>query len=90
MRNNNWRSTDIFPGEWVGTEHEAELEKELNIGDKAKVIVDSQFNDHHIRRFMTAGTVVDIDPGDEWAYKMEFSDGKFNWFKRYHLEKVDD
>ena len=35
-----WRNDDIFPGEWVGTEHELELKKELNIGDKARVIID--------------------------------------------------
>ena len=33
------RNSDIFPGEWVGTYHEKELEKELEIGDHAKVIV---------------------------------------------------
>ena len=35
------RHLDIFPGEWFGTEHEEELKKELEIGDYAKVIVDS-------------------------------------------------
>ena len=35
------RHLDIFPGEWFGTEHENELKKELEIGDYAKVIVDS-------------------------------------------------
>ena len=83
-----WRNDDIFPGEWVGTEHELEREKELNVGDRAKVIVDSQFNDHHIRRFGTIGTVIDIETGDEWSYKLDFGDG-LNWFKRYHLQKIE-
>lgn len=39
------RHLDIFPGEWVGTDHEEELKKELEIGDYAKVIIDSQFQD---------------------------------------------
>ena len=33
------RHLDIFPGEWVGTDHEEELKKELEIGDYAKVII---------------------------------------------------
>ena len=42
------RNLDIFPGEWVGTEHEREKDIELEIGDYAKVIVDSQFQDKYI------------------------------------------
>lgn len=45
-----WRNTDLFPGEWVGTEHELEKEKELKVGDKAKVILDSRFDDKDIRK----------------------------------------
>ena len=41
------RHLDIFPGEWFGMEHEEELKKELEIGDYAKVIVDSQFRDSY-------------------------------------------
>lgn len=83
------RQLDVFPVEWDGTEHELEQEKELNIGDKAKVIVDSQFNDENApRRINTIGTVVEIDIGDTWSYKLSFENGN-NWFKRYHLQKVD-
>lgn len=65
------RSSDIFPGEWVGTEYESEAGKELNIGDKAKVIVDSQFRDkYEQRRINQIGTVVEIDTKD---------DGHINW-----------
>lgn len=81
-----WRNTDIFPGEWIGTEYELEFEKELNIGDKAMVIIDSQFRDYQVRRKGNIGTVIDIDEGDAWAYKLQFDDGD-NWFKRCHLEK---
>ena len=83
------RSEDVFPGEWVGTEHELEKQRFLNIGDKAKVITDSQFDDSKVRRFRCTGTVVEITSGDEWAYKLNFGDGS-NWFKRYHLEKVEN
>lgn len=80
---------DIFPGEWVGREDkEAEWKKKLNIGDRATVVVDSQFDDSDIRRIGQTGTVVDLDPIDEWAYQLEFQDGETNWFKRYILEKV--
>lgn len=88
------RSLDIFPGEWARTEHEPETEKELEIGDKAKVVVDSQFQDYYPdmeerlpRRIGQIGIVIEIDTGDEWAYKLNFGDGT-NWFKRYILEKV--
>lgn len=84
------RSSDIFPGEWVGTVHEFETEKELNIGDKAKIIIDSQFRDkNEQRRINQIGTVVEIDTEDEWAYRLEFEDDSDNWFKRYHLEKIE-
>lgn len=84
------RSSDIFPGEWVGTEYESEAGKELNIGDKAKVIVDSQFRDkYEQRRINQIGTVVEIDTKDEWTYKLEFEYGN-NWFKRYHLKKIEN
>lgn len=82
------RSLNIFPGEWVGTEHESETRKELNIGDKAKVIVDSQFRDgKEPRRIGQIGIVTKIETGDEWSYRLEFTDGE-NWFKRYHLQKM--
>lgn len=88
------RYLDIFPREWTGTEHESETEKELEIGDKAKVIVDSQFQDYYPnseeklpRRIGQIGTVVEIDICDEWSYKIDFGDGA-NWFKRYILERV--
>lgn len=82
-----WRHTDMFPGEW---EIGSEFSKELNIGDQAKVILDSQFRDKdQPRRIGQVGIVVEIDSGDEWAYKLKFKDGD-NWFKRYHLQKVDN
>ncbi len=82
------RHLDIFPNEWVGTEYEVEKEKELNVGDKAVVIVDSQFRDKdEPRRIEQTGTVIEIDPSDVWAYRVRFSDGD-NWFKRYHLQKI--
>ena len=92
-----WKRTcDIFPGEWVGTIHELELMKELEIGDKAKVIVNSQFQDRYPlseekipRCFEKIGTVIEINIADEWAYKLEFDDGSINWFKRYILEKIE-
>lgn len=99
------RCLDIFPGEWIGTEHEAELEKELEIGDKAEIIVDSQFQDRYPllgekyprldigeklpRCYGRVGTVIEIDEGDEWSYKLLFQDGETNWFKRYILKKCD-
>ena len=85
-----WKRTcDIFPGEWVDTEREFETELELNIGDKAKIIVNSQFRDNYEpRRINQVGTVVEIDTGDEWAYRLKFEDGD-NWFKRYHLQKLE-
>ena len=83
------RSCDIFPGEWVGTVHELETELELNVGDKATVIVDYQFKDVcEPRRINQIGIVVEIDTGDEWAYRLQFEDGD-NWFKRYHLQKLE-
>lgn len=89
------RVNDVFPGEWIGTEHEKELMKELEIGDSAKVIIDSQFRDTDKnskeriqRRVGQTGKVIDIDPYDEWSYQLQFDDGDTNWFKRYILEKV--
>jgi len=78
---------DRFPVEWIGTEYELERNKKLNIDDKVKVIIDQQFNDIDIRRFGNIGMVAEIDGGDEWGYKLQFDDG-FNWFKRYHLQKI--
>lgn len=88
------RSLDIFPGEWVGTEHEREKDIELEIGDYVKVIVDSQFQDKYTdgekcpRAFGRVGKVIEIDSSDEWSYRLEFEDGTTNWFKRYILEKT--
>ena len=88
------RNLDIFPGEWVGTEHEREKDIELEIGDYAKVIVDSQFQDKYIdgekypRAFNKIGKVIEIDSSDEWSYCLEFEDETTNWFKRYILEKT--
>lgn len=80
MRNDTMgvqRTIAIFPGEWVGTEHEFELGKKLNIGDKAKVIVDSQFRDKNEPwRINQIGTIVEIDNMDEWGYRLEFGDGR--------------
>ena len=92
-----WKRTlDIFPGEWIGSIHEKELEKELEIGDYAKVIVDSQFQDRYLssgeklkRCFRKIGIVIEIDQHDEWSYKLDFGNGETNWFKRYILEKID-
>lgn len=87
------RNLDIFPGEWFGTEHEKELKKELEIGDYAKVIVDSQFYDKCLdgnkcqRLFGMVGKVIEIDTSDEWSYQLQFENGTTNWFKRYILEK---
>lgn len=87
-----WKNAlDIFPGEWNGTEHEAELKKELNVDDTALVVIDSQFQDYDEnnlklpRRIGSIGCVVETD-GDTWGYKLDFGDGA-NWFKRYHLQK---
>ena len=89
------RILDIFPGEWIGTIHEKELEKELEIGDYVKVIVDSQFQDRYPssgeklqRCFEKVGKIIDIDEADEWSYHLLFPDGTTNWFKRYILEKI--
>ena len=87
------RHLDIFPGKWVGTNHEKELKKELEIGDYAKVIVDSQFQDYYFsgkkypRAVGKIGRVEEIDTGDEWSYFLSFEDCSSNWFKRYTLEK---
>lgn len=89
------RLLDIFPGEWFGTDHEKELERELEIGDYAKVVVDSQFQDKYEddskfpRLFGMVGKVIKIDTLDEWSYQLKFEDGLTNWFKRYVLEKID-
>lgn len=91
------RNSDIFPGEWVGTYHEKELEKELEIGDRAKVIVDSQFQDYFIntgkeypRAIGKIGVVKKICTDDEWAYFLSFGHEMCsNWFKRYSLEKIE-
>lgn len=61
---------------------------ELHIGDKVMIVVDSQYDDSLKRRIGEIGEIVEIDPGDEWAYCAEFSDGGKNWFKRYHLKRV--
>ena len=61
------RPLDIFPGEWFGTEHEKELECELEIDDYAKVVVDSQFQDKYEddskfpRLFGMVGKVIKIN-----------------------------
>ena len=62
---------DIFSGEWIGTEHENEIKKELETGDCAKVIVDSQFYDKSLngnkfpRLYGMVGKVIEIDTSDE-------------------------
>lgn len=89
------RPLDIFPGEWFGTEHEKELERELEIGDYAKVVVDSQFQDKYEddskfpRLFGMVGKVIKINTLDEWSYQLKFEGGLTNWFKRYALEKIE-
>lgn len=80
-------SMNLFPNEWIGTDHEKELNKELNINEFAEVIVDSQFDDSKERSIGKIGQVAEINPSDGWSYKLRFSDGSSNWFKRYHLEK---
>lgn len=88
------RPLDIFPGEWFGTEHEKELERELEIDDYAKVVVDSQFQDKYEddskfpRLFGMAGKVIKINTLDEWSYQLKFEGELTNWFKRYALEKI--
>lgn len=88
------RPLDIFPGEWFGTEHEKELECELEIDDYAKVVVDSQFQDKYEddskfpRLFGMVGKVIKINTLDEWSYQLKFEGGLTNWFKRYALEKI--
>lgn len=43
-----WRNAlDIFPGDWIETEHEEELSEEIQIGDRALVIIDFQFQDYY-------------------------------------------
>lgn len=76
---------DVFPSEWVGTYHEKELGKALNVGDKVRVVVDSQFKQDDM-----IGTVIELDPEDEWGYRVSFADGIITWYKRYHLEVIDD
>ena len=92
------RPLDIFPSEWVGTNHEKELDKELEIGDYAKVVVDSQCMDFYTdgekvpRAIGKIGKVVKIDTIYEWSYFIVFETetGRYtNWFKRYALEKVN-
>jgi hypothetical protein len=89
-----WKRTmDIFPGELIGTDSENELNNELEFGDFAKVIVDSQFQDKYedgsqFPRFLgLIGKIINIDTSDEWSYQLLFEDGLTNWFKRYILEK---
>lgn len=90
-----WKRTmDIFPGELLGTDFEKETEKELEVGDSCKVVVDSQFQDKYEngellpRAYERTGIVTQIDTGDEWSYQVEFEDGVSNWFKRYTLKKL--
>ena len=77
------------------TNHEKELDKELEIGDYAKVVVDSQFQDkwedgeEYPRALGMIGIVIEIDTADEWSYQLQFEDGTTNWFKRYSLEKIE-
>lgn len=90
------RPLNVFPGEWAGIEeYETEWKKNLKIGDKVKVIIDSQFRDYYSnsnnripRSFHKIGVIINIDFGDEWAYQLRFTDGDTNWFKRYHLKKM--
>lgn len=58
----------------------------LEVGDIAKVVVDSQFNDDLKRRIEEIGEVIEVD-SDDWAYCLVFEDGGRNWFKRYALQK---
>ena len=81
---------DVFPGEWVGTYHEKEIGKTVDIGDKVKVIVESSFTHNDLNRKNMIGIVIELDPGDEWGYRVSFDDGFISWFKRYHLEKIED
>ena len=59
----------------------------LDVGDIVKVVVDSQFNNNLKRRIGEVGKVVEVD-SDDWAYRVEFTDGGSNWFKRYILKHV--
>lgn len=63
--------------------------KKINIGDRVKIIVDSQFDDSEERRIGQIGKVVEIKNGDEWRYKVAFATG-YNWFKRHHFERRSD
>lgn len=67
----------------------------MEIGDYAKVVVDSQFQDKYEdnskfpRLFGMVGKVIKINTLDEWSYQLKFEGGLTNWFKRYALEKND-
>ena len=79
---------NVTPNELIGTDYESEVKKPLHIGDMVKVVVDSQFRDkNEPRRINQVGKIIEIDYGDEWAYRLEFKDGD-NWFKRFHLRKI--
>ena len=79
---------DILPGEWYGTDKEEAFNIPIQVGDFVMIVVDSQFNDRLTRFFGHIGNVIEIDPSDEWAYKVQCQEGGETWFKRHCLQKV--
>ena len=62
---------------------------ELMVGDVVKVMTSSQYNQNTESCYGLIGIIVKIDIGDEWKYKVKFSNGNVNWFKRWHLKYMD-
>jgi hypothetical protein len=81
---------DILPGELVGDdEKERMFYESINIGDRVMIIEHIRYDDRDDFKDGEAGIVTDLDPGDEWGYKVTFkSDQDCQWFKRWHLKKM--
>lgn len=68
--------------------YEEECKTELKVKDLVKIVADSQLDDSKPRCIGRMGTIIEVDPTDEWAYRVMFRDGTTNWFKRYILQRV--
>lgn len=61
---------------------------ELKIGDRVRVINEEIKTYKDYSRLADGGEIIELDPGDEWGYKVRFEDGTEDWVKRWHLEKM--
>ena len=49
--------------------YKEECKTKLKVKDWVKVVVDSQLDDSKPRCIGRMGTIIEIDPSDEWAYR---------------------